>query len=163
MHVDECAVAPLNVKKAKGRKEKVHQSKNYVNYQVDTMPINIEGVLHITLKPQEVTLCFRMTAAGDNICFQLHEIIHHNRISDVIEVISDQILRPICTNQEIRIEDGIMHLFQEDELHLRILQSQMGKIWYIEDNHLVPFVHVATQHNWSIMITDHNNWSTGHL
>lgn len=132
-------------------------------YHIDTMPMNINGILHVVIKPQDLTLCFKMTASGDNICFQLVEVFHHNRYSAIVEVMSEQILLPLCLHQNIAQVDGILHLFRNDELHLRILQSRLGKIWFIEDNKLLPFAYSLGEENWNIMITDHNEWSTSHV
>jgi len=132
-------------------------------YRVDRDPIMDGDIFEIRVEPQELILKFKMTASGDNVCFRLDSVVYRNTEQIITEVMSEQILEPMCSNQEIAISNGILHLFREDELHLRILDTQLGKIWFIEDGRLNPLSYNRDTTEWHIMITDHNDWSTGHI
>lgn len=134
-----------------------------VKYEIDNNWVMINGHCHIQLMPQEVSLDFKVTLVGDNISFYLCDVTHRSRYSPIFELMSEQILLPLLGCSKIALSDGIVHYFNDDEMYLRIASGQTGKIWFIEDNKLSLFTYSTGIHDWNIMMTDQNTWSTGHL
>jgi hypothetical protein len=134
-----------------------------VEYLIDRNPIIINGTCFVNLQPQNIILEFKMTLSGDDVCFVLDSVLHRDRYADIVEIMSEQILVPLSISQHISQDNAIVSFFREDEMHLRILDRQMGKIWFLEDNMIQPFSFNSCNDVWRFMITDQNNWSTGHL
>lgn len=134
-----------------------------VEYLVDTDPMILNGSCFINLQPQNITLEFKMTLSGDDVCFVLDNVLHRDRYANIVEIMSEQILIPLAISQNITQENAIISFFRKDEMHLRILNRQIGKIWFLEDNIIQPFSFNSCDDIWRFMITDQNNWSTGHV
>lgn len=122
-----------------------------------------DGECTISLMPQGVQLKFKAVLAGDDVSFTLVNEYPSPRLHHTVEVMSDQILMPLCKILGILPDNAILHMFRQDEMHLRILKQQLCKVWLVDSGSLHLFTVDTDADKWRLMITDHNNWSTGHL
>lgn len=148
------------------RRSELFRTRNHVQsiptlYQCDDHAFIDQDECEIRLAPQGIVLTFEVIPVDTGVTFSLSRSSLDPYGRSTSEVMSDQVLIPLCRALGIAPSDAILHLYRDSELHLRILSNQLGKIWLVDENELFPFFVDDNPSSWKITITDHNTWSTG--
>jgi len=153
-------IAPLRTYHQRWPSNSTTRSDDSIQYEIDQKPNFLEDELYINLNPQNITLVFSITTISDITHFEFTKAYHRDRYSPITEIMSEQILLPMTNYSRIAARDGILHICRDNDMHIRILERQLNKIWFLEDDqiHITGFRHLALP--WSFWITDQNTWST---
>jgi hypothetical protein len=154
---------PNFMKKERNRmsEESMISSENI--YEIDNKPIRLNDELHINLNPQGIILVFTITEMEGCNRYEFYKAIFRNRYDPIVEVMSEQILIPISLMCNIPIHDSILHMYRDNTCHLRILERQLGKIWFLEDSNLNVIGYANSLLHWVFWITDNNHWLVNYI
>jgi len=135
-------------------------SNDSLSYSVDEKPTVIDDELSISISPQNLILIFSIIEIDSIFHFEFKRALHRGRYDPIVEIMSQQILLPLSHYAGIPSRDAIIHMCRDDDLHIRILERQLQKIWFIEDGDITITGFRSLSIPWSFWITDQNTWST---
>lgn len=129
--------------------------------KVDMAPTIIKGVLYINLMPQNVTVGFKVSYNKHSVTFKLDSIIHCDRIRLRTELLAEQVLLPMVSLARIDPDNVIVEYRSAGDRHVRMIDSQWDKHWFIENKELSVFKSTTSFKNWSVTVSDASQWVLG--
>jgi hypothetical protein len=126
---------------------------------IDESPIMIDDEVIVYVSPQDIMMTFKIGGDETMPTYTLNNYLNLSDNAGEIQIFSDQILIPLSTIRGIEVRDGILHTFREEEVHVRILARQLGKVWVIDEDGIQIRGKVTAENPWSFMISNSESWS----